>query len=231
MSRGTLDDLASPHPLFDRLPAILRGEVPPAALARGTDEDTAQPARLDLAAERLALAVVDGADRGELFTRRFLEGLDKVLAPAFVTLDCLDAYLDPRLTPPDFLPWLSGLVGIRADERWSDEQLRSLMAIAISLYRGRGTISGLRALVRAYAGVDPEIEDSGGSSVAPLREVGVTEATDPFPGSADAWVNVRIQVPAESPVSDDRLRELVITSVPASVRVTVEVTRTGTRPG
>ena len=44
--------------------------------------------------------------------RGFTEGLDPVLAPVFLTLDCLEAYVDPRLTPRDFLPWLAAWVGV-----------------------------------------------------------------------------------------------------------------------
>ena len=42
------------------------------------------------------------------FTQRFTAGLDEVLAPVLLTLDCLDAYLDLELAPPDFLDWLAG---------------------------------------------------------------------------------------------------------------------------
>ncbi len=45
------------------------------------------------------------------FCVRFTEGLDPVLAPVLSTIDNLDAYLDPWLTPPDFLGWLAGWFG------------------------------------------------------------------------------------------------------------------------
>jgi phage tail-like protein len=36
--------------------------------------------------------------------------LHEVLAPVVATIDCLGAYLDPALTPEDFLRWLGGWV-------------------------------------------------------------------------------------------------------------------------
>ena len=35
------------------------------------------------------------------FCVRFTQGLDPVLAPVLATIDNLDAYLDPWLTPPE----------------------------------------------------------------------------------------------------------------------------------
>ena len=40
------------------------------------------------------------------FTQRFTAALDEVIAPIFLTLDALEAYVDPWLAPEDFLGWL-----------------------------------------------------------------------------------------------------------------------------
>jgi phage tail-like protein len=193
--RGTIEDLATPHPLIEGLPAVFR-----------------EP--------ELFLAVRPDA---ELLLEPFLAGLDLVLAPILATLDCLEAYLDPRLTPPDFLPWLAGWVGLEPDERWTDQQLRELMAVTIGLYRRRGTVAGIKALVKAYTGIEPDVDDSGGSVVVPRREPGRPVGAFDYPGTAEPWVRVRVKPSNGESISEARLRELLTTALPAHVRVVIEV--------
>lgn len=47
--------------------------------------------------------------------QRFVAGLDEVLAPILNTLDCLDSYFDPALTPADFARWLGTWIGAETD--------------------------------------------------------------------------------------------------------------------
>jgi phage tail-like protein len=163
--------------------------------------------------------------RYDELTPRLLAGLDMVLAPVFATLDCLDAYIDPRLTPEDFLPWLAGWVGLEPDQRWSDDQLRELMRVTIGLYRLRGTVRGIREVVKAYAGVDPEVTDSGGATVVPRRPLGAGDAATvaDFPGSSDPWVRVRVAAQTSPEITEARLRSLIRPMLPAHLRVAVEV--------
>src|SRR5215468_4745376 len=81
------------------------------------------------------------------FTVRFTYAFDEVLAPLFATLDCLSAYLDPRLAPDDFVTWLAGWVAFPVDEGWTLAQRRELVARAVELHRWRGTPRGLVAHV------------------------------------------------------------------------------------
>jgi phage tail-like protein len=72
------------------------------------------------------------------------EALDEVLAPILAALDCLDAYLDPRLAPEDFLDWLAAWVGIALGGDWSAERRRAAIGHAVELHRVRGTRRGLQ---------------------------------------------------------------------------------------
>ena len=65
------------------------------------------------------------------FVQRLLGGLDAVLAPVFSTIDNFDSYLDPRLTPDDFLAWLAGWVGIALDDSWDEDRRRAIVARAV----------------------------------------------------------------------------------------------------
>lgn len=153
------------------------------------------------------------------FTMRFVRAFDDVLAPLFLTLDTVDAYLDPALTPVDFLPWLGGWVGLDLDENWSDEQARRLVSSATSLFAWQGTVAGVEALVMAWTGLSAdalEITDSGGTSwsPAPLSEP---------PGHEVPELVVRLHIAPDEQPDVARLRRFVAQTSPAQVRVRVEL--------
>lgn len=157
--------------------------------------------------------------QGESFTERFLSACDDVLAPVLSTLDNVDAYLDPALCPPDFLPWLAGWVGLELDENWTLDQQRRLVATTVQMLQWRGTRRGLVELIQRFLGIDAdqiEVTDSGGVSwsVAPG-----SADTDPTPPT----LRVRIRVAAPDEVDGRRLEHLVAASTPAHVAHEVEV--------
>ena len=151
------------------------------------------------------------------FVQRFVTGLDDVLAPILLTLDCLEAYLDPVLAPADFVDWLAGWVAVPADEGQPLDLHRDLVRRAAELHRWRGTARGLAAEVALLTGGDVEVTDTGGVTVSTTPEV---VPTVPVEGP---WVRVTVRVPDPSTVDERRLRAAVEASVPAHVVPTVEV--------
>ncbi|MBW3578951.1 MAG: phage tail protein [Actinobacteria bacterium] len=157
--------------------------------------------------------------QGEGFTERFLSAFDDALAPVMSTLENLDAYLDPSLCPPDFLPWLAGWVGLELDENWTLAQQRRLVATTVELLQWRGTRRGLVELIQRFLGIGEdhiEVTDSGGVtwSVAP--------GSAP-PVSTPPTLKVRVRVASPDEVDDRRLEHLVAASTPAHVTYEVEV--------
>lgn len=150
------------------------------------------------------------------FCQRMTSALDEVLAPLFTTLDCLGSYLDPALAPPDFVDWLAGWVGIDIDETWSLERRRRLIQDAAILYRIRGTAAGLAAHVRLYAGVTPEIEDTGGCEWSQT-------ADSAMPGSSQPHLTVRIRVEEQAGVRRNTIDRIVAASRPAHVPYHLEL--------
>jgi phage tail-like protein len=150
------------------------------------------------------------------FAQRFLSAFDEVLAPVFSTLDNFDAYLDPWLTPDDFLNWLAGWVGIALDEGWEEDRRRAIVARAVELYRMRGTAIGLAGQVEIQTGGHVEIVENGatGWSVDPGGDL---------PGSAEPMVVVRVTVPDPKAVDAQRLDALVSTAKPAHVMHRIEI--------
>lgn len=148
------------------------------------------------------------------FTQRFLSAFDEVLAPVFSVLDNLDAYFDPSLAPDDFVTWLGQWVGVAVDENWDTDRRRRLVAEAAELYRWRGTRKGLADHITLYAGVTPEIVESGGSAWS---------ATPGATPAGDATFTVTIRVNEADGVDVARLERIVSAAKPAHIAHTIEV--------
>lgn len=147
---------------------------------------------------------------------RFCAGLDEVLAPILATLDCLDAYVDPALTPEDFLEWLAMWVGATLREDWPIERKRELIARTVDLYRRRGTASGLREEIELHTGGEVQINETGGVAWSQ------TPGTE-LPGEAVPRVAVRVIVDDPSSVKQAWIEEIVASSKPAHVVHQVDV--------
>ncbi|MFI6294780.1 phage tail protein I [Nonomuraea sp. NPDC050790] len=156
------------------------------------------------------LPAIFTGDNAQNLTR----ALDEVLAPVLTTLDCLDSYLDPALTPSDMLPWLAGWVAIGFGEQMREDQRRALVAEAVSLHRGRGTLGALIRLVKTLTGIDAQVTDSGGVGWS-------TRPGGDLPGTDEATVTIHL--PDETEVDSKWLWEVLELGVPAhvSVRVTM----------
>ncbi len=154
------------------------------------------------------------------FAQSFLAALDEVMAPVIHSLDNIDAYFDPYLTPDDFLSWLGTWVAIAIDDQWSIERRREAVARAVELYRLRGTASGLRQQIEIYTGGTVEIVENGGTawSIDPGGEL---------PGSAKQLVVVRVHVDDPKAIDAGRVDALVAAAKPAHVEHRVEIMQAG----
>jgi phage tail-like protein len=180
-ARGTVDGLASPHPLGRFLPGLYQ------------DDDLVQ---------------------------RFTAGLDELLAPVFGVLDSGDAYVDPWLTPLDFLAWLAQWVGVELDRSWPEARQRAFVAQAADLWAWRGTAHGLRRLVEVTTGCRAEVLETGGAGWT-----GSPAPAGALPGSVAPALVVRVHVHVRGDVDVDleRLDRLVAGAKPAHVPHRVEV--------
>ena len=152
------------------------------------------------------------------FAQRFLGALDDVLAPIFSTLDNFATYLDPGLTPDDFLDWLATWVGIGLDDTWDEARRREIVARAVELYRMRGTAAGLAAQVGIQTGGEVEIIENGGTAWS-------VDAGGELPGSPEPLVVVRVAVDDPKSVDAGRVEALVAAAKPAHVPHRVEVVK------
>jgi phage tail-like protein len=150
------------------------------------------------------------------FAMRFTAGFDDVLAPVIATLDCLEAYIDPWLTPEDFLDWLAGWVGMVLDETWPLDRRRAVTEHAVELFRKRGTPAGLREFVELFTGGEVQINETGGTAWSPMPG-------GDLPGEASPRLSVRVWVDDPESVSEPALDALVTSAKPAHVLHRVEV--------
>ncbi|MFF2511406.1 phage tail protein [Streptomyces sp. NPDC058086] len=148
---------------------------------------------------------------------RFVAGLDEVVAPILLALDCLHTYFDPALAPADFTRWLGTWVGAEVDGTEPDARLRAAVAAAAYLHRVRGTRRGLSEAVRLAFGVEPEITESGAAAWDP-RPLG------PVPGDRRPRLHVTLRLPEPTPADEYRLENLVAAARPAHMPYTVQVT-------
>ncbi|WNV87975.1 phage tail protein I [Umezawaea sp. Da 62-37] len=160
-------------------------------------------------------AMLPGVYQEDDFTMRFTSGLDDVLAPVLLVLDCLESYIDPLLAPPDFLDWLARWVGVDPDEDWPDDRRRAAIAEAVALHSSRGTAGGLRDHLGVATGGIAEVVDSGG----------VTWSTGPTgqPETHEPSVHVRVGVRRRTDSLVRSLEALLVSAKPAYVRHTLEV--------
>lgn len=135
---------------------------------------------------------------------------DDAFAPILSTIDNFAAYLDPGLTPADFVDWLAGWVGIEPDETWPVERRRAIVALAVQLHRRRGTVAGLAMQLRLLGAADVAVKDSGGASWSR------TPGSKP-PGDGSFSVTVTVTPPKKGQVDEARITALVASAKPAHV--------------
>jgi len=157
------------------------------------------------------------------FAQRWTSGLDDVLAPIFSSLDNFDAYLDPGLTPADFLDWLATWMGLVADETWSLERRRAFVSTASDLYRMRGTARGLAAHVQIFSGGEVEIVEHGGAAWSATNGA-------PLPGSSGFDIVVRVRVGDPSTVDAAKVGALVAAAKPAHLTHRIDVVSSAPPP-
>ena len=157
-----------------------------------------------------------GTYQQDRFAHHLLGAIDDALAPIFSTLDNLDAYFDPWLTPDDFLAWLGQWAAVALDENWPVEQRRAFVAQALQLHRRKGTAAGIRMHLRASINCEVEVGDSGGTAWS-------QQPNAPFPGSSEAYVAVKL-IPLQGAEIDQATADAVVAAVkPAHVRHSVEI--------
>jgi phage tail-like protein len=156
----------------------------------------------------------------DTFTTRLTAAFDEVLAPVIAVLDCLDAYIDPDLAPPDFERWIGSWLALDWDESWPVGPLRTAVSALAQCHASRGTPAGLRRYLELLTGGRVELVDNGGVAWSLTPEAS-------FPGEEVPRLAVRVTVPTSSWFTNETaLDEVVAAEKPAHVQHQVQLVRT-----
>jgi phage tail-like protein len=157
--------------------------------------------------------------QGDGFLSRFLLIFESILAPIESTIDNAASYFDPRLTPPEWLPWLASWMGLELDENWPLERRREVVARAAGLLRIQGTRRALREHIELYAGHSPLIvENCSGIRLGQDAVMGVnTRIGDLQPHT------IHVTVVGDRPLDERVLRGIIEAHKPAHVAYTLEM--------
>ncbi len=182
-----------------------------------TDSPTQRYAVEDLVSARPMITMLPAIFQEDDFTVRWLAAFDEITAIIDTTVDCFPSYLDPDLSPEDFLVWVGSWLGAEPDEELPLPLRRKLVASLVDLYGRRGTALAIQELLELQLPVRCEVIEGGGSqaSSTPGAEL---------PGSAVGVFVVRIT--AVSGILNDHQRrraQLVVDAArPAHLPVSVE---------
>ncbi len=154
----------------------------------------------------------------DTFVQRMMPAFDEVLAPIISTLDCLDSYFDPAITPDDFLRYLSTWVNSHTENELSIPGLRHSVATAVAMSAWRGTTSSLQGRFFPFDLDNIVLEEGGGVTVS-------TTATDPetWPDAAPMVATVTITPSKDSPNSIENIIQLIKDYSPAHLQLSVVV--------
>jgi len=154
----------------------------------------------------------------DTFVQRMMPAFDEVLAPIISTLDCLDSYFDPEITPDDFLRYLSTWVNSHTENELSIPGLRHSVATAVAMSAWRGTVSSLHDRFFPFDLDSIVLEEGGGVTVS-------TTATDPetWPDAAPMVATVTITPAKDSVNSLDNIIQLIKDYAPAHLQLTVVI--------
>lgn len=137
------------------LPAIFSGAVPTQRRDVARVSDRAMRQRDARDSERTTAVEVHHADQ----FRRFLFIFQHLMTTVTEKIDGIESLIDPMVTDPGFLPWISSWVGFDLDEGLSLNEQRELVRRSIRLYRTRGTRAGVEEMVKVLTRTNVRIEE------------------------------------------------------------------------
>jgi phage tail-like protein len=69
-------------------------------------------------------------------------------------------HYDPLSCPAEFLPWLAGWIAQVVDMDWPEDKKRAIIRRGVDIYRIRGTLRGLKLVIKLFTGFEPRVEEN-----------------------------------------------------------------------
>ena len=164
--------------------------------------------------------------RDDKFVEQFILIFESILRPLENTVNNLDLYLDPKITPEPFLPWLAFWLDLSLDPTWPINRRRELVKSGAELYRWAGTKRGLSEYLRIYTGNVPEIyEFIPGMQLGHDTQLGI----DTKLGSSGTGYHftINLDLDEDSTINTDTVRAIVESQKPAHSVYTLHIRRNG----
>jgi len=155
---------------------------------------------------------------------QFLLIFESIMRPLENSIDNLDLYFDPLMTPDSLLPWLASWLGLALDPTWPLHRRRELVQSSAELYRWRGTKRGLSEYLRIYTGTVPEISEYiPGISLDQETKLGI----DTKLGSSGTGhhFTVTLNLDEDNAINDDTVRAIIDSQKPAHAGYTLQIRR------
>jgi phage tail-like protein len=172
--------------------------------------------------ESLYLDYLPGFYRDDEFMGQYLNIFEDVLGPLERTVDNLELYFDPLITPESLVPWLASWFSLTLDPGWTMKKCRELVKSAAILHRLRGTKRGLSEYLRIYTGSVPEISEYiQGMSLDSDTKLGIGTRL----GSAGTGnhFTVTLELNENDEIDIDTVRAIIESQKPAHTVYTLQV--------
>jgi phage tail-like protein len=164
--------------------------------------------------------------RDDEFMGQFLLIFESVMKPLENSVNNLELYLDPQMTPESLLTWLGSWVGLALDPTLPLERRRELVKRSAELYRWRGTRHGLFEYLRIYTGTVPEISEyipgmqlDSGTKLGIETKLGSSGKGHHF--------TVTLYLDENHTVSTDAVKAIIDSQKPAQAVYTLDIRRNG----
>jgi len=164
--------------------------------------------------------------RDDEFMTQFLLIFESVMRPLENSVNNLELYLDPKMTPEPVLTWLGSWLGLALDPTLPLERRRELVKRSAELYRWRGTKRGLSEYLRIYTGTVPEISEYiPGMRLEPGTQLGIE--TKLGSSGKGHHFTVTLYLDENHAVSTDAVKAIVDSQKPAQTIYTLDIRRNG----
>lgn len=168
------------------------------------------------------LDYLPGFFRDDEFMGQYLNIFEDIEGPLERSVDNLELYFDPLMTPESFIPWLESWFNLALGPDWTMKKRRELVKHAALIHRMRGTKRGLSEYLRIYTGSVPEITEY----IPGIKLDGETRlGYDTRLGSSGTGnhFTVTLDLAEESEVDMKTVRAIIDSQKPAHTTYTLQV--------
>jgi phage tail-like protein len=173
-----------------------------------------------LVEEDILASFLPGILRSDHFLSNFMRVFDSILRPLLQQLDAVEYYFDPRVTPPELLPWLETWVSEETQRTLSEPARRALLREAATLHRTRGTHTCLKRALELVTGNEVLIiENSDGMRLDEDGELGINTSLQ-----ASQFDNISVIIRGGIDVDLRSVNDVIHRLKPAHAAFSVRVT-------